>query len=75
MPADPYKAAYDQTLMLIRGGDYPGAIQLSDELFSAGQRRAELYNLISEAFLKTGQVDKGVFRAKHRHRAATRSRG
>jgi tetratricopeptide (TPR) repeat protein len=56
--ADPYLAAYDQTLMLIRGGDYPGAIQLSNELFTAGLRRAELYNLVSEAFLKTGQVEK-----------------
>ncbi len=56
--ADPYKAAYDQTLMLIRGGDYPSAIQLSNELFNAGLRRAELYNLVSEAFLKTGQVEK-----------------
>ena len=56
--ADPYKAAYDQTLMLIRGGDYPGAIQLSNELINAGLRRAELYNLISEAFLKSGQVEK-----------------
>jgi tetratricopeptide (TPR) repeat protein len=55
---DPYKAAYDQTLMLIRGGDYSGAIQLSNELFNAGLRRAELYNLVSEAFLKTGQVEK-----------------
>ena len=27
--SDPYTAAYDQTLMLIRGGDYPGVIQLS----------------------------------------------
>ena len=55
---DPYKAAYNQTLMLIRGGDYPGAIQLSNGLLFAGQRRAELSNLVSEAFLKTGQVDK-----------------
>lgn len=55
---DPYKAAYDQTLMLIRGGDYPAAIQLSNELFTAGLRRAELYNLVSEAFLKTGRIEK-----------------
>src|SRR5581483_11070212 len=54
---DPYKAAYDETLMLIRGGDYAGAIQLSNELFNAGLRRAELYNLISEAYLKSGQVE------------------
>lgn len=54
---DPYKAAYDQTLMLIRGGDYTGAIQLANQLFDAGLRRAELYNLISEALVKTGQID------------------
>ncbi len=56
--ADPYKAGYDETLMLIRGGDYPGAIELSNELFAAGLRHAESYNLVSEAFLKTGQVEK-----------------
>ena len=72
---DPYKAAYDQTLMLIRGGDYPGAIQLSNELFSAGLRRAELYNLISEAFLKTGQVEKAYSALKSAIALRTRSRG
>lgn len=56
--ADPYKAAYNQTLMLIRGGDYTGAIQLSNELLTAGLRRAEFYNLVSEAFVKTAHVDK-----------------
>jgi len=55
---DPYSAAYDQTLMLLRGGDYPGVIRLSTELFTAGLRRAELYNLVSEAYVKTGQVAK-----------------
>jgi tetratricopeptide (TPR) repeat protein len=57
---DPYTAAYDQTLMLIRGGDYPKAIQLASELFAAGLGRAELYNLISEAYLKTAQADKAA---------------
>jgi tetratricopeptide (TPR) repeat protein len=65
--SDPYPAAYDQTLMLIRGGDYPAAIQLSGELFTAGLRRAELYNLVSEAYVKTGQVEK----AYHALRTAT----
>jgi tetratricopeptide (TPR) repeat protein len=65
--SDPYTAAYDQTLMLIRGGDYSGAIQLSSELFTAGLRRAELYNLVSEAYVKTGQVEK----AYHALRTAT----
>ena len=58
--SDPYTAAYDQTLMLIRGGEYPKAIQLASELFAAGLGRAELYNLVSEAYLKTGQADKAV---------------
>jgi Flp pilus assembly protein TadD len=44
--------------MLIRGGDYAGAIQLASELFTAGLSRAELYNLVSEAYVKTGRVDK-----------------
>jgi tetratricopeptide (TPR) repeat protein len=55
--SDPYAAAYNQTLMLIRGGDYRAAIQLSSDLFRQGLRRAELYNLISEAYLKTGQIE------------------
>jgi tetratricopeptide (TPR) repeat protein len=65
--SDPYTTAYDQTLMLIRGGDYAGAIQLSDELFGAGLRRGELYNLVSEAYVKSGQVEK----AYHALRTAT----
>jgi tetratricopeptide (TPR) repeat protein len=64
---DPHIAAYDQTLMLIRGGDFSGAIQLSSELFTAGLGHADLYNLVSEAYLKTGQVEK----AYHALRTAT----
>ena len=55
---DPYIAAYDQSLMLIRGGDYASAIQVVNEFLSAGPGRAELYNLLSEAFVKTGKVEK-----------------
>jgi len=54
---DHYTASYNQILMLIRGGEAAAAIQLSKELFQQpGMRRAELYNLISEAYLKTGQI-------------------
>jgi tetratricopeptide (TPR) repeat protein len=56
--SEPYAAAYNQTLMLIRGGSDSAAIQLSSELFRQGMRRAELYNLISEAYLKTGQIER-----------------
>jgi predicted Zn-dependent protease len=53
----PYTAAYNQTLMLIRAGEYANAIALFSELTKQGVRRAELYNLISEAYLKSGQIE------------------
>jgi len=55
---DPYIAGYDQLLMLIKGKSYPQAVQLFHELTGQGQdyRRAELYNLVSEAYLKTDRV-------------------
>jgi tetratricopeptide (TPR) repeat protein len=56
--SDPYTAGYDETLMLIRGGEYGRAITVSEELFQNGLRRAELYNLVSEAYLKTGQIER-----------------
>ena len=42
--------------MLIKGKSYPDAIQLFHELVADGYQRAELYNLISEAYLKTDRV-------------------
>ena len=53
---DPYTAGYNQILMLIRAASYPAAIQTFQELLSQGYKKAELYNLISEAYLKTGKV-------------------
>ena len=54
--SDPYAAGYNQLLMLIKGKSYPDAIQLFHELTAQGYQRAELYNLISEAYLKTDRV-------------------
>ena len=54
--ADPYLAAYNQLLMLIRAAQYPAAINLFNQLVSEGYGRAELYNLVSEAYLKSGDV-------------------
>ena len=54
--SDPYVAGYNQLLMLIKGKSYPEAIQLFHELIAQGYERAELYNLISEAYLKTDRV-------------------
>jgi tetratricopeptide (TPR) repeat protein len=54
--SDPYVAGYNQLLMLIKGASYPEAIQLFKDLVAEGYRRAELYNVVSEAYLKTGQL-------------------
>jgi tetratricopeptide (TPR) repeat protein len=53
---DPYVAGYNQLLMLVKGKSYPDAIQLFHELIAQGYQRAEVYNLISEAYLKTDRV-------------------
>lgn len=53
---DPYAAGYNQLLMLIRGVHYTEAVALFDELVKEGHQRAELYNLVSEAYVKSGRV-------------------
>lgn len=53
---DPYLAAYNQLLMLVRAGQYPAAITLFQELVAQGYGRAELYNLVSEAYRGTGSL-------------------
>ena len=54
--SDPYVAGYDQLLMLIRAEHYADAIKLFDQLVSEGQGRAPLYNLVSEAYFKSGNI-------------------
>jgi len=44
--SDPYVAGYNQLLMLIKGKNYPKAIQFFHALIAQGYQRAELYNLI-----------------------------
>jgi tetratricopeptide (TPR) repeat protein len=53
---DPYVAGYNQVLMLVRSGDAPGAIRAGEELLAEGPKPAELYNLLSEAYVATGRV-------------------
>ena len=53
---NPYLAGYNQLLMLTRAGKYPEAIQLFHQLVNEGQGKAELYNLVSEAYLKSGHL-------------------
>jgi predicted Zn-dependent protease len=53
---DPYAAAYDQVLMLIRGGEAEEALGIAEALVAGGPQPAELYRLMSEAHLKKGQI-------------------
>jgi tetratricopeptide (TPR) repeat protein len=53
---DPYAAGYDELLMLIKAGSYLQAIETFQDLAAKGYKTAELYNLISEAYLKTHRV-------------------
>ena len=53
---DPYAAAYNQVLMLIRGGQVEEALRIAQTLAAGGPQPAELYSLMSEAYLKKGQI-------------------
>ncbi len=54
--ANPYVAGYNELLMLIRAGSYSQAIECFNQMTSEGYRNAELYNLVSEAYLKSGDI-------------------
>jgi tetratricopeptide (TPR) repeat protein len=58
--ADPYQAGFNQLLMQIKGRDFQGGIRTAEELLSQGYQRAELYNLLSEAYLKSGQLQESL---------------
>ena len=54
--AEPYSASYNQILMLIRGSMFREAIEVAQTMLDEGHRPAELYNLISEAYLGDHQL-------------------
>jgi tetratricopeptide (TPR) repeat protein len=54
--SDPYVAGYNQLLMLTKAASYSQAILLFHELVAEGYGRAELYNLASESYVKTGRL-------------------
>jgi tetratricopeptide (TPR) repeat protein len=64
---DPYQAQYNLTLMLIRSRDYAAAIRAGEETLAAGHRKAEIYNLLAQAYEQSGQTK----RAYDALRAAT----
>jgi tetratricopeptide (TPR) repeat protein len=56
---DPYAAGYNQVLMLVNAGDAAHAtlaIHVAEELFAQGLKRAELYSLVAQAYLKTERI-------------------
>jgi len=65
----PYAAAYNETLMRIKAADYDGAIGVAEKFFEGDKTPAELYNLVSQAYLKTGRIKE----AYDALRAATRA--
>lgn len=57
---DPYQAGFNQMLMQIKGRDFQGGIRTGEELLAQGYQRAELYNLLSEAYLKNGRLEESL---------------
>ena len=47
---DAYEAGYNLTLACEKGGDHSGAIAAAEQLIAQGYRKAELYNLLSQAY-------------------------
>ena len=70
---DPDVAGYNQLLMLTRAADYPQAIQVFNELVAQGHARADVYNLVSESYVKTGRLQEAydVLRTATRLEPAT----
>lgn len=52
---DPYLAGYDQGLAEFKAGNFPAAINISNELLNQGHRTAELARLAGNAYLKNHQ--------------------
>jgi tetratricopeptide (TPR) repeat protein len=53
---DQYLAGFNLVLARVKSGEYPGAIVEGEKLIAAGQQKAELYNLLAEAYEKAGDT-------------------
>jgi predicted Zn-dependent protease len=54
--ADRYEVGYNLVLVLVRNHDYAAAIRTAEEMLAAGQRKAELYNLLAQAYENSGKT-------------------
>lgn len=53
---DPYEVGYNLTLAYVRALNYSAAIQTAEELISKEYKKAELYNLLADAYERTGRT-------------------
>jgi tetratricopeptide (TPR) repeat protein len=53
---DPYEVGYNLTLAYVRALNYSAAIQTAEELISKGYKKAELYNLLADAYERNGRT-------------------
>jgi tetratricopeptide (TPR) repeat protein len=53
---DPYQVGYNLVLVFVRKGDFAAAIRAGEEMLAGGQRKAELYNLLAQAYMGDGKT-------------------
>jgi len=53
---DGYQVGYNLMLVLIKNQDYTAAIRSGEEMLASGHRKAEIYNLLAQAYEKAGKV-------------------
>jgi Flp pilus assembly protein TadD len=53
---DPYEVAFNLTLAYVKSRRYADAVRAAREYLSQGQKKAELYNLLSQAYEGNGQT-------------------
>jgi tetratricopeptide (TPR) repeat protein len=53
---DPYQVGYNLTLMLVKNGNHAAAIRSGEEMLASGHRKAEIYNLLAQAYEPSGQT-------------------
>lgn len=54
---DPYQVNYNLMVVLVKSRKYADAIRIGEETLAAGQRKAELYNLLAQAYENGGKTD------------------
>ncbi|HKV38418.1 MAG TPA: tetratricopeptide repeat protein [Blastocatellia bacterium] len=53
---DPYQVGFNLTLVYVKGRNFDAAIKAGQELATAGYRKAELYNLLAQAYDGAGKA-------------------